>query len=102
MMKRVLIGAVGLLALGGCDVLSDPAYWNATGAYGNGNGYDPTPCTYDYNGNPSPGCYDYLFEDDQGNPLPPVSQPYDEGEPEGEAREAALATVEAAIAADGA
>jgi hypothetical protein len=98
-----MIGAVGLLALGGCDVLSDPAYWNATGVYGAGNGYDPTPCTYDYNGNPSPGCYDYLFEDDQGNPLPPVAQPYDEGETEGEpekdAKEAALATVEAAITA---
>lgn len=39
--------------------------------------YQPT-CTYDVNGNPMPNCYDYLFKDDNGNPLPPVAQPYPE------------------------
>ena len=52
---KAIIGGIGLLALGGSDVLSDPAFWD-TGGYGYGNGYDPMPCTHDVNGVPSPGC----------------------------------------------
>jgi|FLYM01.1.fsa_nt_gi hypothetical protein len=73
-----IVGAA--LAMSGCGLIdmNAPCYTCGTGYY------DSTPCTYDAQGVPSPGCYDYLFEDDYGNPLPPASQPYEEpvGEPE--------------------
>lgn len=79
--KRLVVIAAAALGLSACGIIDmDAPCYSCGQSY-----YDPTPCTYDYNGNPSPGCYDYLFEDDQGNPLPPVAQPYDEPaeEPEG-------------------
>ncbi|HEV7229010.1 hypothetical protein [Brevundimonas sp.] len=73
-------------ALAGCDVLSDPTYWNGTYGQPNASGgyYAPrpsAPCVVDAYGNRSPSCYDYLFQDDQGNPLPPYypTQPASDG-----------------------
>jgi len=67
--KRIIAVIAASLSMAACAELGldwdDPCYSCGQSSY------QPT-CTYDVNGNPMPNCYDYLFKDDNGNPIPQV------------------------------
>ncbi len=79
-MRILRIAAAAALAActGACGIIDMDAPCSTY----NCGAYQPNTCFHDANGVPSPGCYDYLFQDENGNPLPPVAQPYPEGDPE--------------------
>lgn len=70
-MKRVHFAVVAAaMALSACAELG--LSWDDP-CYSCGQNYQAqSTCTYDYNGVPSPGCYDYLFTTDDGTPVQEV------------------------------